>query len=574
VQQQQQRQTLLQQLSQWIGHVVDVEWTLDGERVGFCEKILDVRLVDGLQTVLQIDTDQGQRYHIVDGPLSAVAISPPTLAGGVLAQGSLLPPADDAPAKCPGCGSSGFAPSILGSGRCEFCDGTAGGNPPTAQDAVAPEAQAPFPIWFVTEIPDNFTPDDPAADPWANEPIFQFISGTAGTGKTYNQRARAEVDPRVKLTATTGIAAINLGGQTINSLLYYGNTPELQTKYELGYLNAALRRLADSNFTRIVIDEASMMDGHQLDILCEALDRTNEYRESVGETPLGITLVGDFCQLPPVKAPFVFERPSFQRFRETTVKLTQPRRQADPAFVGALQAVRRGDKPAAAAYFERMIKSTIDGAFLGTTVMAKNDEVDRHNSLRMLELPGPEVTYTTVREGKQASEWKKIPDVLRLKQGALVMILANKRERQEGVPPQDWPLIYANGDLAIVQDLTRGVPWVKLLRNGLETAVSQTERELKSATGAKGEKKERESREGYIRYMPLRPAWATTVHKSQGLSFDQVQVVFNDRFWAHPAMLYVALSRARTPEGLRLVGSGVKQFTSRITVDPKVIPWL
>lgn len=581
--------TLLQQLSLRIGKETDVEWPADGELVGFTATIVDVREVEGQPGMIQVDNDQGYRYHLPAD--AAVAIKQP-----------------DGTPICPGCGASGFGPSVLGPDRCQFCDGTESGNPPAISPALVeavfpivtghppmPVAfQQALPAWFVAAPPPDFTPDGPD-DPWRDEPLYQFISGTAGTGKTYNQKLRSEVDPRVKLTATTGIAAINLGGQTINSLLHYKDTQELSTQYELGRLNGTLGRLAKSGFRRLIIDEVSMMDGRQLDVLCEAIDRLNERLQTEGEPLMGITLVGDFCQLPPVKAPFVFERSAFSRFQAATIRLTEPRRQADPAFVHALQAVRRGDTKTACDYFASMIKATIDGEFSGSTIMAKNDEVDRHNGLRLMELPGRDVIFKAHRAGVQAAEWKNIPDQNKLKLGALVMILANKREpgtyiRGEEVEDGERKMIYANGDLGILEDVIEACPavlatpttpttavqtaYVRLHRTGGVVAVAPVLREYKKATGHKGVNQPREQLEGSISFMPLRVAYATTCHKSQGLSLDRVQVVMNNSFFGQSGMMYVALSRARTPEGLRLVGGGAAQLRNRIAVDPKVIPWL
>ena len=132
-------------------------------------------------------------------------------------------------------------------------------------------------------------------------------------------------------------------------------------------------------------------------------------------------------------------------------------------------------------------------------------------------------------------------------------------------------MIYANGDLGTYLGQVGSAARVQLLR-GEEVQVVPVVRQKTKPTN-RGAKPKDEDVLGSITYMPLRVAYATTCHKSQGLSLDNVQVMFQSRFWAQPSMLYVAMSRARTPEGLRLVGS-VKQFEKRITVDPKVRPWL
>lgn len=400
------------------------------------------------------------------------------------------------------------------------------------------------------------------------EPQFLFIAGTAGTGKTYIARQRAEQYRDAKLTATTGIAAINLSGTTINALLYYSDTDSLQLAYEVGRLHARLHALADSGYTRLIIDEVSMMDGRQLDILCLAFDEVNARRHDQGKAIMGITLVGDFAQLPPVKAPFIFEKAAWERFEANTITLTEPRRQADPHFVHALQAVRRGDKAAALAYFKPLIHSAEDRRFDGTTILAKNDEVERYNKIRMLELTTKEESFQAQRTGDGPSEWKNIPSTLVLKPGALVMILSNRRY----VGTED--LQYCNGDLAhYVSKINEQTALVNLVRTGEDVIVSKIIREKLEATGAKGVKKERDKKLAHIDYMPLRVAYATTCHKSQGLSLDRVQIMFHSMFWSTPGMLYVALSRARTPEGLRLVGTE-QQFSLRVKSNPLIQRWL
>lgn len=430
----------------------------------------------------------------------------------------------------------------------------------------------------------------PATRP-LDEPLFRFIGGPAGTGKTFLMRAEVEKYDDALLCATTGIAAINLGGCTINSLLWYGNTDQLRMNYELGKLHAALKRIADSRYRRIIVDEVSMMDGNQLDILVCAFDDLNKSRAERELPPLGLTLVADFCQLSPVNAPFVFERPSWSRFAENVTLLTKPRRQSDAAFLEALQAVRRGDAQTAINYFAPRLSTISAGRFDGTTIFAKNDEVDRHNHLRLMELDGPTTSYPNTRNGEQLSEWKHIPENLHLKPGALVMILVNKRESVEGEDPMHWPMIYANGDLAHFKEAVTGPvftetngkmeetgkrmlgAYVTLVRNGETVYVGYHTKQKTKATGHAGVKAPREEVQGEITYLPLRLAWATTVHKSQGLSLDKVQVNFSNHFFTQPGMLYVAMSRARTPEGLHLVGT-VPQLITRCRVDPKVRDWL
>jgi len=156
------------------------------------------------------------------------------------------------------------------------------------------------------------------------------------------------------------------------------------------------------------------------------------------------------------------------------------------------------------------------------------------------------------------------------------MVLANARE--------DGALLYVNGDLGTVVDADQHGCWVELQRTGLATRVRRVERAVKVPMEP-GRRKEllRKGQEdridgkweiaGAIDYMPLRVAYASTVHKSQGLSLDQVQVNCRDHFFQSPGMLYVALSRCRSAAGLRLVGSP-QQIVKACRCDPRLRAWL
>lgn len=435
----------------------------------------------------------------------------------------------------------------------------------------------------------------------------EFLCGTAGTGKTYQARRAAEQIDGCELTATTGIAAVNLGeGTTIHSLLRYYDTESLRDMYQNGFVQSRLRMLQRAGLRRILLDEVSMLDAHQLTMIARAIDEVNtgktladsdddspdNKRELDEDERIGLTLIGDFAQLPPVKAPFAFESKEWDRFAEHTVKLTKIHRQTDRDFVEALHAVRRADLVKALEWFTpEKFSPTSDSHFAGTTVFAKNDTVDRFNQLRLDELTSSEMAFEKSTWGKESPEWKKIPQRLVVKDQALVMVLANRRrsgvdaDRDAPGTTKTGEMIYANGDLGqIVGRDDDGAVLVRLARNGIVVPVISVTRELlepmepgrrKELKELRQEAKIKDKREivGAVTYMPLRLAWGTTVHKSQGLSLDNVQIDLRDRFFSAPGMIFVALSRARTPQGLRLVGSQ-KTFAGCVTVNPLVKPWL
>lgn len=413
-------------------------------------------------------------------------------------------------------------------------------------------------------------------------PKYEFITGTAGTGKTFMVKKLAEEDRGIELAATTGIAAVNLGEgiTTINSMLRFFDTASLRDSWTMGQLGARLTRMWDAGTRRVIIDEVSMMDGDQLTVLVGALD---ELMDRERPLDIGLTLTGDFCQLPPVKAPFAFESPVWDRFADHVTRLTEIKRQAEKDFCEALQQARRGDLRCLP-FFSSIMKQTTEKDFPGPTLLSKNAEVDRFNWLRHTELQGEILVWKNEKAGEQRGEWKLIPESLELKEGAQVMLLANQREMDdEGHPTGRY--LYVNGDIGQVVG-REGEAWakVKLARNEEVVRVERVERENKAPLTAERRKALKEAGVelqpnqkwetiGRVLYMPMRLAYATTVHKSQGLSLSNVQINFSDHFWESPGMLYVALSRAREVKGLRLVGRP-ETFIKRLNTDPRVKGWL
>lgn len=503
-------------------------------------------------------------------------------------------------------------------GTYDTLDATAAESPRAAQasrvssssqaDAVDPAAPA--------------APDVVERDGWwaAPMPTFTYLAGAAGSGKTFLTKAHAEDDPGLLLAATTGIAAINLGGETINSVLGYFDTASLQELYISGRLQSKLGALWRCGVTRIVLDEVSMLAGDQLGFLVQAIEDVNNRSyvldskrkkgEEDGPPPqLGLTLVGDFLQLAPVKATYAFEAEEWDRFAPHVQTLTAVRRQADADFIAALRAAREGRGDLVVEYFQSrgLIQFETDDRFEGPTILAKNDAVDRYNRLRLSKVVGAPVRFPSERWGKQRSEWGNpskppetwgIPHTLELKIGALVMVLANRRTPGTKDGSVGRRLVYVNGDLGeivdvgtakvwneLTEDFSKVVPaaFVKLQRTGEVETVVPVEREVKiPCDSARRKELMLEGKDdridgkweiaGAITYMPLRIAYASTVHKSQGLSLDKVQVNIRDGFFKTPGMIYVALSRARTAEGLRLVGSPAA-LIERCTSDPRLARW-
>lgn len=296
-------------------------------------------------------------------------------------------------------------------------------------------------------------------------PRCEFLTGGAGTGKTYEIKRRMEEyrneHPTVDrcygvLAATTGIAAINLGDNTttINSVLKFFDIESLEESYTSGKLQQSLKdisRLADN----LIIDEISMMHAKALDIIWDALVEINQHEETKERDGLGLIITGDFCQLPPVpdkdprtgknlEVKYAFEAQCWKYFEANTTKLTKNWRQDDLEFVKALNYARRGDGMNCAnilrAHKGVKFNAEIEINFDGTTIFSKNVEVDRLNTTRLRNLlHGGKKAFLvkSFRWGKQRGEWKNIPETLELAEEAYVMILAND-SKQNGFR-------YANG---------------------------------------------------------------------------------------------------------------------------------
>lgn len=452
------------------------------------------------------------------------------------------------------------------------------------------------------------------------EPEVGFITGSAGTGKTYTLRQRIEADPNFALLcATTGIAAVNLGPgvRTLNSMLGYYDTESLRDNYSNGKLNRKLIRIAQEERVKfLACDEVSMMEGAQLDILHAGLREVN----SKGYD-LGLIMCGDFCQLPPVGVgkggvKWAFEADCWGEFAKNITKLDKIWRQDNPRFLDALNAYRKGEGGAGAKAIldsGAQLARTLDDEWDGVTIMPKNELVNSYNQMKLMKLP---TDLVRVRSAKWAesklvlNQWKDIPAELELKVGARVMLLANdtpgfayvngdvgdivkfdfmKNLRGEEQVVGAWVTLHRTKEtvrvpLIVRQNTTKVTPDRYVTRDGQRAPKVPTSKAMAKEVaptpypGAPldltyfDEEKERWVT-GEVLYLPMRLGYATTVHKSQGLTLTAVQVDIRDRFFGAPAMAYVAFSRCKTPEGLRIVGTeGL--LAERCSIDPKVRAWL
>jgi ATP-dependent exoDNAse (exonuclease V) alpha subunit len=382
-----------------------------------------------------------------------------------------------------------------------------------------------------------------------------FLGGSAGTGKTHvlNQYIEhlKEEATTIGVTASTGIAATHLGGVTIHSWAGFGireqlTADDLKSIRKKHYLRHRIKKAEV-----LIIDEISMLSGHQLDMV-DQICRT--FRKN--DLPFGdlqVVLSGDFFQLPPIHRNG--EVPSFaynsQVWEDMNIKvcyLTEPHRQQDGQFLQILNEIRsnRVTDETIQLLEDRMNRPIKK---MATKLYTHNVDVDAINNAELDKIHAQPRRYSMSSSGIDAlvDVLKKhclTPESLVLKEGAMVMFSKNNFEKG-----------YVNGTLGEVVGFTKeNFPIIKTYDGKKITA--------KPATWAI---QENDDVKAQINQIPLRLAWAITIHKSQGMSLDAAEIDLS-RSFVH-GMGYVALSRVRSLEGIQLLG--VNEMS--LSVDPAVI---
>ncbi len=371
-----------------------------------------------------------------------------------------------------------------------------------------------------------------------------LLTGAAGSGKTYVLqdfiRRSKKAGKKIAVTATTGLAATHLSGATIHAWSGIGIHDSLPPRFVDNLSQSRRESIAGADI--LVIDEISMLHDYRLDMIDAITRAVRQSPEPFGG--LQVVLCGDFFQLPPIKrrdedrGEFVVESFVWSELKPIVCYLDEQHRQDDDEFLDILNAMRSGDMRRR--HVEALMERTHAELGYGrevTELHTVNVDVDAINQQQLDALETESRRYERLTTGK-ANYLETLQrsclaaEELVLKKGALVMCIRNSQDKK-----------YVNGSLGIVKDfeVATNYPVVEL-RNGKTVVVGPDTWELRD-----GDKKR-----ASITQIPLRLAWAITVHKSQGMTLDAARVDLRRAFVE--GMGYVALSRVRSLGTLSLAG--------------------
>lgn len=388
-----------------------------------------------------------------------------------------------------------------------------------------------------------------------NKGLNLFITGKAGTGKsTFLTYLRSISDREVVVLAPTGVAALNVGGQTIHS--FFGFKPDVTPHKVLEFLPKD--KEVYRNLEALVIDEVSMVRADLLDSV-ETFLRLHGPRPGEPFGGVQVVLIGDLYQLPPVvtrrdkvaieiyKSPYFFDSEAFKRTPFELIEFEKVYRHSDPLFLEVLEAIRTDT---VTEEHLRVLNSRYisdfeppEGEFY-VYLTTTNDLAKRINEERLSRLPGSPVRYRGRIEGE--FDLRDLPTSieLSLKHEAQVMLLNNDPEGR-----------WANGYIGRVVEVEarKGEPdviWVEL-ENGTVVDVLPYKWEMFEFYFDPKEGKLKSRTIGAFVQYPLKLSWAVTIHKAQGLTFDKVVLDVGRGTFSH-GQLYVAISRCRSLDNLVL----------------------
>jgi hypothetical protein len=385
-----------------------------------------------------------------------------------------------------------------------------------------------------------------------------FLTGKAGTGKTtFLQTIQKNCHKQLAVTAPTGVAAINAGGVTLHSFFQLPLGPFVPGNE--AQLNQHRMRKEKKNIIRgldlLVIDEVSMVRADLLDGVDSVLRRVRRSDQPFGGVQL--LMIGDLYQLPPVvksdewqilekyyASPFFFSSAALGQTEWIPIELKHIYRQSDPRFIDLLNGVRNNtlDAAALAELNARHIPGFSPGDGQGfITLSTHNRGADAINDARLRNLAGKSRRFDAEVEGDFPEHVYPTAASLELKPGAQVMFIRNDMSAEKR---------YFNGKIGTVTGMTEDAVKVRCPGETGTIRVDQATWENMDYTIDPETAEISKKVTGTFRQYPLKLAWAITIHKSQGLTFDHA-IIDAEAAFAH-GQVYVALSRCRTLEGIVL----------------------
>ena len=372
-----------------------------------------------------------------------------------------------------------------------------------------------------------------------------FLTGQAGSGKTYLTNKYVKFLKKNKIgvavTASTGIAATYLDGITVHSWSGIGIKKGI-TEKEISKLNSNPKVRERIQAPKVlIIDEISMFHSYRLDAVNKICKRIRSNPEPFGG--MQVILCGDFFQLPPInesespESSFAYKSDSWNELGLKICYLDEQHRQWDESYLKVLNDIRSREVDEGT--FEKLssrVSAEIENNIYPTKLYTHNVDVDAINNFELSKINKPEFDYTMVAKGnkKLIEALKKgclAPENLILKKGAVVMFVKNNPGKS-----------YINGTLGRVVDFDSEKYPIVETYSGKEVVAYPTSWIFEENDVILAE----------ISQVPLRLAWAITVHKSQGMSLDAAEVDLSKSF--SYGMGYVALSRLKSLDGLRLLG--------------------